>query len=127
EEHQSQLNSLQPPIESLKSLKQDKAPLEIQLDEKDPELNRLKIDGKANKTQIKKLQDEISKIVGEIGKIKIQIGKLEATQRKYQEMLDDDENYKKILEKRYERSEKEYKNSIIFQLNELYEITSAEG
>ncbi|MDV3157497.1 MAG: effector [Candidatus Phytoplasma australasiaticum] len=124
DEHQSQLNSLQPQIESLK---QDKTPLEIQLETKEKEVNRLKIDRKTNKDKIDKLNEEILKIVGEIGKIKVQIGKLEATQRKYQDMLTRAEKYKKTLEEQYEKGEKEHKDSIISQLNELYEITSAEG
>ncbi|MDV3182828.1 MAG: effector, partial [Candidatus Phytoplasma australasiaticum] len=124
EEHQSQLNLISPQITSYE---QQKTPLEIQLETKEKEVNRLKIDRKANETQIDKLQVEISKIAGEIGKIEVQIGKLEATQRKYQEMLSSAKKYKGILQERYEEGEKEDKDSIISQLNELYEITSAEG
>ncbi|MDV3171008.1 MAG: effector [Candidatus Phytoplasma stylosanthis] len=124
DEYQSQLNRI--PSE-IKSWENKKTPLEIQLETKEKELNRLKIDRKANETQIKKLQDEILEIVGEIGKIKVQIGKLEATQRKYQDMLTRAEGLKKDSEKGYERLEKEFKNLIYSQLNELYEITSAEG
>ncbi|MDV3155250.1 MAG: effector [Sweet potato little leaf phytoplasma] len=119
DEYQSQLNLIPPQITSYE---QQKLVLEKQRDEKDPELNRLKIDRKANETQIKKLQDEILEIVGEIGKIKVQIGKLKAEQRKYQEMLSDDENYKRILKERYKEVEKQYKDSIISGLNKLYDI-----
>ncbi|MDV3173909.1 MAG: hypothetical protein Q8783_02275 [Candidatus Phytoplasma stylosanthis] len=126
DEYQSQLNSLQPQIESLK---QDKTPLEIQLETKEKEVNRLKIDRKANEDKIDKLNEEILKIVCEIGKIKVQIGKLEADQKMYQNMLTRAEKLKKNLEKRYKitETEKEDKDSIISKLNSLYEITSAEG
>ncbi|MDO8064255.1 hypothetical protein [Candidatus Phytoplasma bonamiae] len=120
DEYQSQLNSLQLQIESLKPQQQK---LEKQRNEKRQEVNRLKIDRKANKDKIDKIQAEISKIVGEIGKIKVQIGKLENEQEYYQELLSSAKNYKRILEERYEQVEKEYKNSIISQLNKLYEIT----
>ncbi|QTX02871.1 hypothetical protein LFWB_3010 [Candidatus Phytoplasma luffae] len=76
--------------------------------------------------EIDKLQDEEIKIVGEIGKIKVQIGILEADQEYYQDMLSGAENYKRILEERYKEGEKQYKDSIISGLNELYDITSAE-
>ncbi|MDV3168066.1 MAG: effector [Candidatus Phytoplasma stylosanthis] len=124
DEYQTQLNLISPQIESLKPQQQI---LEKQLETKRQEKDRLKIDRKANEDKIDKLQAEISEIVGKIGKIKVQIGKLEATQRKYQEMLTLAEKMKKDSEKSYERSEKEFKNLIYSQLNELYEITSAEG
>ncbi|MDV3196374.1 MAG: effector [Candidatus Phytoplasma stylosanthis] len=124
DELQTKLNLISPQIESLK---QDKTPLEIQLETKEKEVNRLKIDRKANEDKIDKLNEEILKIVGEIGKIKVQIGKLEADQKMYQNMLTRAEKMKKVTEKSYERSEKEFKNLIYSQLNELYEITSAEG
>ncbi|MDV3174416.1 MAG: effector, partial [Candidatus Phytoplasma stylosanthis] len=69
DEYQSQLNRI--PSE-IKSWENKKTPLEIQLETKekelnrlkiDRELNRLKIDRKANETQIKKLQEEILEIV----------------------------------------------------------------
>ncbi|MDV3168192.1 MAG: effector [Candidatus Phytoplasma stylosanthis] len=124
DEYQSQLNSI--PSE-IKSWENKKTPLKIQLETKEKELNRLKIDRKANETQIKKLQAEILEIVVEIKYINIQIGKLENKQEKYQDMLTRAEGLKKDSEKSYERSEKEFKNLIYSQLNELYEITSAEG
>ncbi|MDV3146469.1 MAG: effector [Sweet potato little leaf phytoplasma] len=124
DEYQSQLNLISPQITSYE---QQKKPLEKQLETKQPEVDRLKIDRKTNEDKIDKFQDEISKIVGEIGKIEVQIGKLKATQRKYQEMLSDAEEYRKKLEERYEEGEKQYKDSIISRLNKLYEITSTEG
>ncbi|MDV3193345.1 MAG: hypothetical protein Q8863_02330 [Sweet potato little leaf phytoplasma] len=124
DEYQSQLNSLQPQIESLKPQQQK---LEKQLETKRQEKDRLKIDRKANEDKIDKLQAEISEIVGKIGKIKVQIKNLETDQKYYQNMLNRTEKLKKDLEKGYEISEKQYKDSIISGLNELYEITSAEG
>ncbi|MDV3182573.1 MAG: hypothetical protein Q8869_01730 [Candidatus Phytoplasma australasiaticum] len=84
---------------------------------------------KTNEYKIDKLRDEISEIVGEIRKIKVQIKNLETKQKYYQDMLNRAEKLKKDLEERYKitKTEKEDKNSIISQLNELYEITSVEG
>ncbi|MDV3178230.1 MAG: effector [Sweet potato little leaf phytoplasma] len=118
DEYQSQLNILP----KMKSFEQQKLVLEEQLETKEKELDR-----KTNKAEIKKLQDEISEIVGEIGKINVEIQNLEAIRIMYQNMLTRAENYKKILEEQYEIDKKKYKDSIIYKLNKLYDITSAEG
>ncbi|MDV3182244.1 MAG: effector, partial [Candidatus Phytoplasma australasiaticum] len=118
DEYQSQLNILL----KIKSFEQQKLVLEEQLETKAKELDR-----KTNKAEIKKLQDEISEIVGEIGKINVEFQNLEATRIMYQNMLTRAENYKKILEEQYEIDKKKYKDSIIYKLNSLYEISSAEG
>ncbi|MDV3139492.1 MAG: effector [Candidatus Phytoplasma australasiaticum] len=118
DEYQSQLNILP----KIKSFEQQKLVLEEQLETKEKELDR-----KTNKAEIKKLQDEISEIVGEIGKINVEIQNLEAIRIMYQNMLTRAENYKTILEEQYEIDKKKYKDSIIYKLNKLYDITSAEG
>ncbi|AGL91006.1 hypothetical protein [Candidatus Phytoplasma australiense] len=154
DEHQFQLNSIQPQIEALKP-KQQK--LEKQRDEKKEILKKIKyqcgeispsyakmlkkmynieiknpkipnqIEEIRLQAEIDKLKAEISEIVGEIGKIKVQIGKLESKQEKYQEMLSGAEMLKKDLEKRYQIKETEYKNEILKSLDSLYEITPNEG
>ncbi|AYJ01075.1 hypothetical protein CWO85_00785 [Candidatus Phytoplasma ziziphi] len=123
DEHQSHLNSIQLQIENLKQPQQQ---LEHQRDEKNQELNRLKINRKQNEAEIKKLQDEVQEIVEKIGKIKVNINKLKARQKYYQDMLSSAENYKRILEERYEDAETVYRNSILQSLNSLYEITSTD-
>ncbi|MDV3155048.1 MAG: effector [Sweet potato little leaf phytoplasma] len=124
DEYHSHLNLISPQIQSFE---QQKLALEAQLEKKLPEVDRSKIDRKTNEAKIKKLQTEISEIVGEIGKINVEIKNLEATQRKYQDMLTRAEKAKKESEETYEKSEKEYINSIISKSNSLYEISSAEG
>ncbi|GLH60561.1 hypothetical protein PAWBP_2990 [Paulownia witches'-broom phytoplasma] len=124
DEHQSHLNSIQPQIENLKPQKQE---LQKLLDEKNQELNRLKINRKGNEAEIGKLQDETLEIVGKIGEIKVQIKNLQTDQEYYQDMLSRAQNYKRILEKRYEDVETVYINSILKSLNSLYEITPTEG
>ncbi|MFW8664742.1 effector, partial [Candidatus Phytoplasma citri] len=95
---------------------------------KDQEINNLKqVDKRDNKDKIKQLQDELEEIVEQISDINSQICKLEAYQKYYQEILNDSENYKSILEERCEKDKKEYQNSILSELNSLYEIASAEG
>ncbi|MDV3200012.1 MAG: hypothetical protein Q8889_02765, partial [Candidatus Phytoplasma australasiaticum] len=125
DQYQSQLNALPAQIESLKS---QLLSLERQQQQKDQEINNLKpIDRRSNKDKISKFNNEIIEIVGEIGKIKVQIGNLENKQEKYQEMLADDENYKKELKKAYEDKKLQFKNDILKSLHSLYDITSAEG
>ncbi|MDV3173913.1 MAG: hypothetical protein Q8783_02295 [Candidatus Phytoplasma stylosanthis] len=124
DEHQSQLNSLLPQIESFKK---QKIKLEEQLEIKQSEIDRLKIDKKDKEDEIKKLQDEKQVIFEEIRQVEIKIGKLEADQKYYQDMLNRVKDLKKGSEKSYERIEKEYKNLILFELDPLYEITSTEG
>ncbi|MDV3201484.1 MAG: hypothetical protein Q8872_01230 [Candidatus Phytoplasma australasiaticum] len=145
DEYQSQLNLIFPQITSWE---QQKKPLEKQLEQKSQEVKTKREEKKQfqyvpNLTEelrtskqkkynlleaeIKKLQEETSEIVVKIKNINIQIGKLEATQKKYQEMLANAEKYKKIFEERYEEVEKQYKDLILSQLNELYDITSVEG
>ncbi|MDV3196357.1 MAG: hypothetical protein Q8885_02495 [Candidatus Phytoplasma stylosanthis] len=124
DKNQSQLNFLLPQIESFK--KQTKI-LEEQLEIKQSEIDRLKIDKKDKEDEIKKLQDKKQVIFEEFRQIEIKIGKLESDKKYYQDMLTHVEDLKKDSEKSYERIEKEYKNLILFELDPLYEITSAEG
>ncbi|MDV3155251.1 MAG: DNA double-strand break repair protein Rad50 [Sweet potato little leaf phytoplasma] len=82
-------------------LEQEKEAKEKEIKEKERQKELASPDDKIRlQAEIKKLQDEILEIVGEIGKIKVQIGKLKAEQRKYQEMLSDAEEYRKILKER---------------------------
>ncbi|QTX02722.1 hypothetical protein LFWB_1520 [Candidatus Phytoplasma luffae] len=145
DEYQAQLNSLQPQIEALKpqqqKLEQDQADKNKIINQKkevrgqfkylpnQPEEVRKKREENKRilEAEIDKLQDEEIKIVGEIEEIEVQIGILEADQKMYQNMLTRAEGLKKDLEERYKEGEKQYKDSIISGLNELYDITSAEG
>ncbi|MDV3200436.1 MAG: effector [Sweet potato little leaf phytoplasma] len=142
DEYQSQLNIIPPQI---KSFEQQKLALEKQLETKRKEVEIKKEEQKQFKyflpnlteelrtskqkkynllqAEIDKLQAEISEIVGKIGKIKVQIGILKNKQEKYQDMLTRAEKAKKESEERYEFIEKEYKNSILSELNSLYEIS----
>ncbi|MDV3166533.1 MAG: effector ['Waltheria sp.' little leaf phytoplasma] len=124
DEYQSQLNLISTQITFWE---QQKLELEKQEETKEKELDRLKINRKINEDKIKKLQEELIKIVTEISEIKSQIGILKADRKYYQGVLTRAEEAKKESEERYEFSKKERINSIIFQLNELYDITSAEG
>ncbi|WEX20413.1 MAG: hypothetical protein TB2022_3300 [Candidatus Phytoplasma citri] len=120
DEYQSQLNLIPPQI---KLFEQQKLALEKQLEKKRPEVDRLKIDRKANEAKIKKLQAEILEIVGQIDEINFKIGILENKQEKYQGMLTRAEKAKSESEESYEIDEKRYKDSIISKLNSLYEIS----
>ncbi|MDV3162945.1 MAG: hypothetical protein Q8794_01555 [Candidatus Phytoplasma australasiaticum] len=84
----------------MESLKPQQQKLEKQRDERHQEVNRLKIDRKANEDKIDKLPNEISEIVNEIGKIKVQIKNLETDQKYYQDMLNHAEKLKKRFRKR---------------------------
>ncbi|OOP60275.1 hypothetical protein [Candidatus Phytoplasma citri] len=123
--YQSQLIFL---LLKITALKPPKSLLDKDKETKDQEINNLKqVDKRDNKDKIKQLQDELEEIVEQISDINSQICKLEAYQKYYQEILNDSENYKSILEERCEKDKKEYQNSILSELNSLYEIASAEG
>ncbi|MDO8060341.1 hypothetical protein [Candidatus Phytoplasma citri] len=125
DEYQSQLIFL---LLKITALKPPKSLLDKDKETKDQEINNLKqVDKRDNKDKIKQLQDELEEIVEQISDINSQICKLEAYQKYYQEILNDSENYKSILEERCEKDKKEYQNSILSELNSLYEIASAEG
>ncbi|WP_227806983.1 hypothetical protein [Mulberry dwarf phytoplasma] len=123
DEHQYHLNSIQPQIENLKQPQQQ---LEQQLQEKEKELNRLKINRKQNEAEIDKLEDEKSEIIEKIGKIKVEIGILESEQEMYEGMLSDAIKLRDSLQRDYDKSKKQYQDNILSKLNSLYQIASAE-
>ncbi|WEX20451.1 MAG: hypothetical protein TB2022_3700 [Candidatus Phytoplasma citri] len=144
DEYRSQLNLISLPIESFKKQKtlfeKEKETKEKEVETKKQEQKQFKYlpnqpeevrtsRHKYNSLQVEidKINKEKSEIVGKIGKIKIKIGNLENKQEKYQEMLADDENYKKELKKAYEYKKLQFKNDILKSLHSLYDITSAEG
>ncbi|GLH60559.1 hypothetical protein PAWBP_2970 [Paulownia witches'-broom phytoplasma] len=84
-------------------LEKEKEAKEKEIKQKQEEQNLASPDDKTRlQAEIGKLQDETLEIVGKIGEIKVQIKNLQTDQEYYQDMLSSAENYKRILEERYE-------------------------
>ncbi|KOR75217.1 Hypothetical Protein yibP [Candidatus Phytoplasma pruni] len=133
-------------INQIQQLQKQLQPKEAELETQNKEIDKLKFKKQQKQTQlqtqgqttyknseidliqneISKLQDEKLELVGQIEDIELQIGHLKSDQTMYENMLSRAQNYKKDLEKDYNKSLEQNKQSALSSLNSLYEITSDE-
>ncbi|KOR75264.1 Hypothetical Protein yibP [Candidatus Phytoplasma pruni] len=121
DEYTSQINEI---VKQIPTLQKQLQPKEAELETKNKKIDKLKLE---KQNEIDQLQSETTEIVKQIMAINLQIKNLEAAQKMYTEMLSRAQNYKKDLEKDYNKSLEQNKQSALSSLNSLYEITSAEG